>query len=113
MHYIPMIDGGIAAGEKPGTYPPFDEGLREGLLVKESASDLPFLGKVWNPVNTAWPDFTHPKTADYYLRLLQNMHEQFAFDGLWIVGPIYWKYARYFSLTEKKTLTKFFFLGYE
>ncbi|XP_046491044.1 lysosomal alpha-glucosidase-like isoform X1 [Neodiprion pinetum] len=84
MHYIPIIDAGLSASEKPGEYLPYDEGLRERIFVKDSATGQPFVGKVWNLVSTVWPDFTNPMTSDYYLRMLQNTHKMFAFDGIWI-----------------------------
>nr|CAD7427821.1 unnamed protein product [Timema monikensis] len=83
MHYIPLIDPGISAAEPAGTYPPYDEGLKLGIFVKNS-SGQPFIGKVWNPVDTVWPDFTHPKTVDYWLNQLKSMHDKFQFDGAWI-----------------------------
>nr|CAD7395425.1 unnamed protein product [Timema cristinae] len=83
MHYIPLIDPGISAAEPAGTYPPYDEGLKLGIFVKNS-SGQPFIGKVWNPVDTVWPDFTHPKTVDYWLDQLKSMHDKFQFDGAWI-----------------------------
>ncbi|CAG2059891.1 unnamed protein product [Timema podura] len=76
-------DPGISAAEPRGTYPPYDEGLKLGIFVKNS-SGQPFIGKVWNPVDTVWPDFTHPKTVDYWLDQLKSMHDKFQFDGAWI-----------------------------
>lgn len=45
MHYIPLIDPGVSGSEKPGTYPPYDEGLQLDIFVKNS-SGQPFVGKV-------------------------------------------------------------------
>jgi lysosomal alpha-glucosidase len=45
MHYIPLIDPGISGSEKPGTYPPYDEGLQMDIFIK-NATGLPFVGKV-------------------------------------------------------------------
>jgi len=45
MHYIPLIDPGISGSEKPGTYPPYDEGLQLDIFIKNS-SGQPFVGKV-------------------------------------------------------------------
>lgn len=85
MHYIPIIDAGVSASEKPGTYPPYDEGLVDDIFVKDATSGQPFIGKVWNLVSTVWPDFTNPKIKDYYIRMLQKTHKMFPFDGIWIV----------------------------
>lgn len=85
MHYIPLIDAGISGSENAGTYLPYDEGLKEDIFVKDGETGQPFVGKVWNLVSTVWPDFTHPKTKDYYYRMMSNMHDNFAYDGAWIV----------------------------
>ncbi|PSN56866.1 Lysosomal alpha-glucosidase [Blattella germanica] len=83
MHYVPLIDPGVSASEKPGTYPPFDEGIEMDIFIKNS-SGKPFIGKVWNRVSTVWPDFTHPRSVDYWLQQLKNFHQEIAFDGAWI-----------------------------
>lgn len=85
MHYIPLIDAGIGVSEKSGSYRPYDEGLKEGIFVRDAISDGPFEGKVWNKGSTVWPDFTNPKTKDYYLNMMQDMHNNFQYDGAWIV----------------------------
>ncbi|XP_051168285.1 maltase-glucoamylase-like isoform X2 [Leptopilina boulardi] len=84
MHYIPLIDAGISGTEKKGSYPPLDEGLRRGIFIKENGTNLPFYGKVWNPITTVWPDFTNPKTKEYYKEMMQRAHKNFQFDGAWI-----------------------------
>ncbi|KAJ8897947.1 hypothetical protein PR048_003305 [Dryococelus australis] len=83
MHYIPLIDPGISASEASGTYPPYDRGVELGVFVKDSAGK-PFLGKVWNPQSTAFPDFTNPKALDYWKEMLTTMYKLFKFDGAWI-----------------------------
>lgn len=84
MHYIPLIDAGVSAAETNGTYLPYDEGAEKGIFVNDER-DQPFIGKVWNYNSTAWPDFTNPKTKEYYLHMMSNMHDSFAYDGAWIV----------------------------
>ncbi|XP_066581839.1 lysosomal alpha-glucosidase-like [Prorops nasuta] len=83
MHYIPLIDAGISNGEKNSTYLPYDEGIREKIFVTDEFGN-PFVGKVWNLISTVWPDFTNPKTPEYYRRMMKEMHDNFAFDGAWI-----------------------------
>ncbi|XP_045462356.1 lysosomal alpha-glucosidase-like [Harmonia axyridis] len=83
MHYIPLIDAGVSASEVPGTYPPYDEGVKMDIFVKNS-SDQIFIGKVWNKGTTVWPDFTHPNSVGYWTSMLRNLHEQISFDGSWI-----------------------------
>ncbi|XP_014207226.1 lysosomal alpha-glucosidase-like isoform X2 [Copidosoma floridanum] len=84
MHYIPLIDAGVSAGERSGKYAPFDEGVRRNVFVKDANSEKPFIGKVWNLVSTAWPDFTNPNTTPYYTEMMGNMHNEFEYDGAWI-----------------------------
>nr|CAD7447384.1 unnamed protein product [Timema bartmani] len=83
MHYIPLIDPGVSGSEASGTYPPYDRGVELGVFIKDS-SGTPFLGKVWNPVSTVWPDFTHPDSITYWKEMLQSMYDLFEFDGAWI-----------------------------
>ncbi|XP_033325789.2 lysosomal alpha-glucosidase [Megalopta genalis] len=83
MHYIPLIDAGISASEAHGSYLPYDEGIKKGIFVKDEESK-PFIGKVWNYGSTAWPDYTDPKTSEYLLHMMSNMHENFSYDGAWI-----------------------------
>lgn len=45
MHYIPLVDPGVSASEKAGTYPPYDKGIEMDIFVKNS-SNQPFIGKV-------------------------------------------------------------------
>ncbi|XP_029661673.1 lysosomal alpha-glucosidase-like isoform X1 [Formica exsecta] len=84
MHYIPLIDAGISASEENGSYLPYDEGIKQDIFVKDDITYKPFVGKVWNFVSTVWPDFTNPKTMEYYANMMGNMHDSFAYDGAWI-----------------------------
>ncbi|XP_023943478.1 sorting nexin-14 [Bicyclus anynana] len=83
MHYVILLDPGVSASEKAGEYPPFDRGLEMDIFIKNS-SDQPFVGKVWNPVSTVWPDFTHPKAFDYWRDMMMDFHEKVKYDGVWI-----------------------------
>ncbi|EEZ99945.2 lysosomal alpha-glucosidase [Tribolium castaneum] len=83
MHYIPLIDAGVSGSEPPGSYPPFDEGLKMDIFVKNSSGKI-FIGKVWNNKTTVWPDFTHPTTVDYWTMMLKSLHDIVPFDGAWI-----------------------------
>ncbi|XP_074111651.1 lysosomal alpha-glucosidase isoform X1 [Cotesia typhae] len=84
MHYIPLIDPGISASEKNGSYPPYDEGIRYDIFIKDPETNEPFKGKVWNRVSTIWPDFTHPNAGDYWYSMMNSMHQKFEYDGAWI-----------------------------
>ncbi|XP_067204332.1 lysosomal alpha-glucosidase [Linepithema humile] len=84
MHYIPLIDAGISAFDDNGSYLPYDEGVKQDIFIKDGVSYKPFVGKVWNFVSTTWPDFTNPKTMEYYANMMGDMHNNFAYDGAWI-----------------------------
>lgn len=83
MHYVPIIDPGVSGSEPAGSYPPYDRGIEMGIFVMNDSS-LPFIGKVWNAESTVWPDFTNPKTLDYWAEMFRSLHNSFAFDGAWI-----------------------------
>ncbi|CAG9860741.1 unnamed protein product [Phyllotreta striolata] len=83
MHYVVLIDPGVSASETPGSYPPYDVGIKMDVFVKDH-NGKPFVGKVWNKKSTVWPDFTDPTTVDYWTEMLKSLHRQMEFDGAWI-----------------------------
>ncbi|XP_023025858.2 lysosomal alpha-glucosidase [Leptinotarsa decemlineata] len=83
MHYIPLIDPGVSASEVPGSYLPYDVGIKMDIFVKNSTGQ-PFIGKVWNKHSTVWPDFTDPNGVTYWTLMLKKLHDQVKFDGVWI-----------------------------
>lgn len=83
MHYVPLVDPGVSGSEPAGTYPPYDKGIEMDIFVKNS-SDQVFIGKVWNYESTVYPDFSNPRTLDYWTDMLKTMHDMFEFDGAWI-----------------------------
>ncbi|XP_041987755.1 uncharacterized protein LOC121739381 [Aricia agestis] len=83
MKYVILFDPGVSAAEKPGTYPPYDRGLELNVFIKNS-TDQPFIGKVWNPVSTVYPDFTHPNASVYWREMFADFHQKLKFDGAWI-----------------------------
>lgn len=84
MHHVPMIYAGVTSGIEGGNYPPYDEGIRDNIFIKDAATNQPFVGRVEDIIPTVWPDFTNPNTTDYYYRMLKALHEKFPFDGAWI-----------------------------
>ncbi|NXQ06602.1 LYAG glucosidase, partial [Vidua macroura] len=66
----------------PGTYKPYDEGLKRGVFIR-NATGQPLIGKVW-PGPTAFPDFTNPKTHEWWHDMVKDFHEQVPFDGMWL-----------------------------
>lgn len=70
-----IFDPGVSGAEPAGTYPPFDRGLEMGVFIR-NGSGLPFVGRVWNPVSTVWPDFTHPNATEYWTGLFSDFYEK-------------------------------------
>ncbi|XP_061715629.1 lysosomal alpha-glucosidase-like [Cydia pomonella] len=83
MHYVVLIDPGVSAGEAPGDYPPFDRGVELDIFIKNSTKQ-PFIGKTWNKISTAYPDFTHPSATAYWVEMMTSLHKEIPFDGAWI-----------------------------
>ncbi|KAA0195144.1 hypothetical protein HAZT_HAZT008012 [Hyalella azteca] len=83
MHYVPIIDPGISASDAPGSYPPYDEGTKMGIFIR-NASGQDFKGRVWSRGDTVWPDFSHPRALYYWARQLVRFHGVVPFDGAWI-----------------------------
>ncbi|GFS37688.1 lysosomal alpha-glucosidase [Nephila pilipes] len=83
MHYVVMTDPGLSSSEKPGTYRPFDDGLKDDVFLKNPNGSL-FLAKVWTDGGTVFPDFSHPNASSYWLKQLENFHAEVEYDGVWI-----------------------------
>ncbi|XP_035824593.1 sucrase-isomaltase, intestinal [Aplysia californica] len=82
QRYIIMADPAISSTQPAGTYPPFDDGMKLDVFVKNSTGDI-LIGKVW-PGLTAFPDFFHPNAYTYWLKQATDFHRKIPFDGLWI-----------------------------
>uniref|UniRef100_A0A803W8P3 Alpha glucosidase n=1 Tax=Ficedula albicollis TaxID=59894 RepID=A0A803W8P3_FICAL len=82
LRYIMIVDAGISSSGPPGTYRPYDEGLRRGVFIR-NASGQPLIGKVW-PGPTAFPDFTNPRTHEWWHDMVKEFHDRVPFDGMWL-----------------------------
>ncbi|KAM9393037.1 lysosomal alpha-glucosidase [Pholidichthys leucotaenia] len=82
MKYILILDPGISSTSPPGTYPPFDDGLRRGVFIKNATGNI-LIGKVW-PGPTAFPDFTNPEARRWWEDCIRDFHSKVPVDGLWI-----------------------------
>ncbi|GBL98291.1 Lysosomal alpha-glucosidase [Araneus ventricosus] len=83
MHYVIMTDPGISSSEEAGTYPPYDDAVKDDLLIK-NPNGTQFVGKVWTSGGTVFPDFSHPKTNAYWSKQLAKFYNIVKYDGLWI-----------------------------
>ncbi|NWH68239.1 LYAG glucosidase, partial [Geococcyx californianus] len=82
LRYIMIVDPGISSLGPPGTYKPYDDGLKRGVFVR-NATGQPLIGKVW-PGPTVFPDFTNPETHEWWHDMVKDFHDQVPFDGMWI-----------------------------
>ena len=46
IHYVNIIDPGISSVQPAGTYPPFDDGIANGIFIKQYNSTESILGIV-------------------------------------------------------------------
>ena len=56
---LPYLDPCITTGEPAGSYPPYDDGTKLDIWVKNS-SGQPLTAKVWPAENCNFPDFSNP-----------------------------------------------------
>ncbi|KAM3922289.1 lysosomal alpha-glucosidase-like [Leptodactylus fuscus] len=82
LKYVMIVDPAISTTGPPGTYLPYDDGLKRDVFIK-NATGQPLVGKVW-PGLTVFPDFTNPETFHWWYDMVQSFHEQVPFDGMWI-----------------------------
>ncbi|CAL1544846.1 unnamed protein product, partial [Lymnaea stagnalis] len=82
MHYIIMVDCGISNNATPGTYLPYDLGVKLGIFINGS-DGKPLVGRVW-PGTTVWPDFLHPAATQYWTEIAKKFHDKVPFDGMWV-----------------------------
>jgi lysosomal alpha-glucosidase len=83
MHYVNIIDPAISSVQTPGEYFPYDDGVERGIFMKKFNSTEIIIGKVW-PGLTAFPDFTHPNTNEWWTNIASKFHDIVPFDGMWI-----------------------------
>uniref|UniRef100_A0A7N6FCY3 Lysosomal alpha-glucosidase n=1 Tax=Anabas testudineus TaxID=64144 RepID=A0A7N6FCY3_ANATE len=82
MKYILILDPGISTTSPPGTYRPFDDGLKRDVFIKNATGQI-LIGKVW-PGPTAFPDFTNSETRQWWEDCIRDFHSRVPVDGLWI-----------------------------
>ncbi|XP_077172990.1 lysosomal alpha-glucosidase-like [Paroedura picta] len=82
QRYVMILDPGISSTRPPGSYWPYDEGVKRGIFVN-TTKGKPLIGKVW-PGLTAYPDFSNPDAHQWWLENLEHFHAQVPFDGLWL-----------------------------
>ena len=102
-HYVNIIDPAISSTQTPGEYPPYDDGIEQGIFIKKFNSTDLIIGEVgerivvvfllliccsiqvW-PGQTVFPDFTHPNATEWWTKAVEKFHSIVPFDGMWIVS---------------------------
>eukprot|EP01113_Clastostelium_recurvatum_P013817 TRINITY_DN1741_c0_g1_i2.p1 TRINITY_DN1741_c0_g1~~TRINITY_DN1741_c0_g1_i2.p1 ORF type:complete len:845 (-),score=218.14 TRINITY_DN1741_c0_g1_i2:39-2573(-) len=80
QHYMMIVDPGIS---NTVGYPPYDQGMQQDIFIK-AANGQVLIGKVW-PGTTAFPDWLHPKTPQWWSNQIAAFHANgVPFDGMWI-----------------------------
>ncbi|KAM4716626.1 lysosomal alpha-glucosidase [Anableps anableps] len=82
MKYILILDPGISSISPPGTYPPFEDGVKRDIFIKNATGHI-LIGKVW-PGPTAFPDFSNPKARQWWEDCIRDFLSKVPVDGLWI-----------------------------
>ncbi|CAF4986717.1 unnamed protein product [Rotaria sp. Silwood1] len=82
-HYVNLIDPAISSTQPTGSYPPYDDGVKQGIFMTKFNSTELIIGQVW-PGNTAFPDFTNPKTTEWWTNCAARFHDIIPFDGMLI-----------------------------
>lgn len=80
LHYVPILDGGIAVRDNYNVY---KQGLDQGLFMKAPDSDKPFVGQVW-PNDAVWLDFFKKGASELWQSSLSALHDLTHFDGIWL-----------------------------
>ncbi|CAN7939685.1 unnamed protein product, partial [Ixodes hexagonus] len=82
-HYVIIVDPAVSGSEPPGTYPPYDKGMEMDIFVKNISGGVVY-GKVWNDKTSVFPDFSHPRSYEYWSSQLKRFHDMVPYDGAWI-----------------------------
>ncbi|XP_043925565.1 lysosomal alpha-glucosidase [Protopterus annectens] len=82
MRYVIIVDPALSSDGPPGTYKPYDTGLKRGVFILNE-TDQPLVGRVW-PGPSVFPDFTNPETHRWWYDMVKSFHDEVPFDGMWI-----------------------------
>ncbi|XP_010290837.1 PREDICTED: lysosomal alpha-glucosidase-like, partial [Phaethon lepturus] len=74
----------ITKDEEPGTYRPYDLGEEMGVWVNNSDGTTPAVGKAWPPGDSVFPDYTNPRTVEWWTQMCLEFKDVLDYDGIWI-----------------------------
>ncbi|NXT93533.1 SUIS protein, partial [Anhinga rufa] len=84
MHNVVILDPFITKDEEPGTYRPYDLGQEMGVWVNNSDGVTPAVGKAWPPGDSVFPDYTNPRTVEWWTQMCLEFKDVLDYDGIWI-----------------------------
>ncbi|XP_045686064.1 maltase-glucoamylase, intestinal-like isoform X2 [Phyllostomus hastatus] len=84
MHYVIILDPFLTKDEPQGTYKPYELGQELGIWVNNSDGVTPAVGKAWPPGESVYPDYTNPKTAEWWIQMCMEFKDILDYDGIWI-----------------------------
>ncbi|EPQ17307.1 Sucrase-isomaltase, intestinal [Myotis brandtii] len=84
MHYVIILDPFLTKDEPQGTYRPYELGQELGIWVNNSDGITPAVGKAWPPGDSVYPDYTNPKTAEWWIQMCMEFKNILDYDGIWI-----------------------------
>nr|XP_012788816.1 unnamed protein product [Sorex araneus] len=82
LHYVIDLDPFLTKDEPVGTYKPYDLGKDLGIWVNNSDGVTAAIGKAWPPGDCVFPDFTNPKTGEWWIQLCTEFKGTLDFDGI-------------------------------
>ncbi|KAM6137726.1 sucrase-isomaltase, intestinal-like [Pterocles gutturalis] len=74
----------VTKDEEPGTYRPYDLGEEMGVWVNNSDGVTPAVGKALAPGDSVFPDFTNPRTVEWWTQMCLEFKDVLDYDGIWI-----------------------------
>nr|XP_041566848.1 sucrase-isomaltase, intestinal isoform X1 [Taeniopygia guttata] len=83
-HNVVILDPFVTKDEEPGTYRPYELGQEMGVWVNNSDGVTPAVGQAWPPGYSVFPDFTNPRTVEWWTTLCLEFKDVLDYDGIWI-----------------------------
>ncbi|KAL3479680.1 glycosyl hydrolases family 31-domain-containing protein [Aspergillus californicus] len=83
--YVPIVDSALYIPDPANAsdeYATYTRGAENDVFIKNPDGSL-YVGAVW-PGYTVFPDWHHPKAADFWGNELAIWHQKVAYDGIWI-----------------------------
>ncbi|XP_055452485.1 sucrase-isomaltase, intestinal [Psammomys obesus] len=83
--YVIILDPAISINKRANgaDYETYLRGNEQNVWVNEPDGTTPLIGEVW-PGLTVYPDFTNPRTMDWWANECSIFHQLVEYDGLWI-----------------------------